>query len=246
MAFAAIGLDLGQAINPTPLVVVQKVWRPVPGVSSVPGQSDLEAISTRRETHFMVHGIQRLPLGTAYTTIQTFVIALCAQVAAQAQNRPVLLIDAGGPGLPFIDELRRAKPEAVVRAVTITSGDSWAMEGGQVRAGRNWLIGRLRQLLESGRLHVPKDLPEADAFRQELLGLAVEQRAETGRVGYVIQSGGPNDDLLIAASLACSEDLKSPTFVAPVGFVRVGGSKWSPMSEYLETSRRPSDSRWRY
>ena len=74
-----------------------------------------------------------------------------------------------------------------------------------------------------------------------------ERPADGARVGIMpvrrqAVRVGTHDDLVTAIGLATQVDNVGPALVQPIAFAKV--SNWRPTSEFLDTSRRPSDRPW--
>ena len=106
--------------------------------------------------------------------------------------------DAGGPGRPVVDVLRKDGFEPV--AVSITGGRRMSIRAGGVTVPKPVLVQALQAAFTDGRLKVAKGLPLADALLDELAGFE-EKITARGHDIYAAASG-EHDDLVLAVALA--------------------------------------------
>ncbi len=106
--------------------------------------------------------------------------------------------DAGGPGRPVVDVLRKDGFEPV--AVLITGGKRMGIGAGGVTVPKRVLVQALQAVFTSGRLKVAKGLPLADALLDELAGFQ-EKITARGHDTYAARAG-EHDDLVLAVALA--------------------------------------------
>lgn len=187
-----IGVDLGQKRDPTAVCVAELDLREAPG---------------RREVHYLVRHLQRLPLGTPYPEVARKVARLAGSVGTRAGRPPSLYLDATGVGQPVLDAVREELATGAVRgrtcpvfAVYLLHGDERREEEGVVKLGKAWLVNRLQALLQARRVHLPTT-PEARALREELLDYEI--RVDANAVDrYGAFRTGAHDDLVTALGLA--------------------------------------------
>jgi hypothetical protein len=186
----SIGVDVGQRVDPTAIVVGDEDRR------------DTE--DGRGVTHYVVRHLERLPLGTSYPQVVARLRAIAAGVAAHTAVRPALYVDATGVGTPLLDLLRAARVEAEVVGCWFTCGSHRTYAQREVRIGKAWLVSRLQTLVQTGCLHLPHS-PEAEALTQELLDYQI--RVDPDRdAKFGAFSTGTHDDLVTALGLACQGD----------------------------------------
>jgi hypothetical protein len=156
-----LGLDLGQRKDFTALVCLQRTA--LPGATG-PARWKYEA-----------RGVRRWPLGSAYTSIAADVAAL---VKAPPLAGCTLGADYTGCGIPIMEIVRAARPNATVRGVFITSGHAARFEAGTWFVPKVELCGVVAALLDSGRLAIPATLgPEAVTLGKELKGFKAKVTA---------------------------------------------------------------------
>jgi hypothetical protein len=134
-----VGIDLGQAHDPTAIAVAEPV---------------ADDIHLRH--------LERRPLGEPYPAVVAHVRAL-----VRALPGAELVVDATGVGRAVLDQMRDAGLEPV--AVTITSGKKARRDGsGGWRVPKVELLRPLVSAVEAGRLKVAAGLPDAEALAREL------------------------------------------------------------------------------
>jgi hypothetical protein len=194
-----IGLDLGQASDPTALAVLRR--------SMLLTAGGLPVRDHRRQPRFRfdcLH-LERYPLGTGYPHVVEMVKALIER--AELQPRPRLAIDATGVGRAVVDLFLDARLAAVLHPVTLTGGATVHCErwNRSIAIGywvpKNETIGVTQALLQTGRLRIAKGLPLAETLRKELLDFRKKVSA-TGHESFNAREGA-HDDVLLAVSIAC-------------------------------------------
>lgn len=178
-----VGLDLGQAHDPTAIVVVERHGGNKEAVCHIP--------------HML-----RYPLGTPYPQIVTEV----AERLGRAPSNTRLILDATGVGRPVVD-LFRDHPSLrsrrwYIEAVTITSGDTETRESHDWRVPKRNLVGAVQVLLQTQRLKVAPNLPDTETLVIEMQNFKVKITAMANDV-YGEWREGKHDDLVLAAALAC-------------------------------------------
>ncbi|HTA45452.1 MAG TPA: hypothetical protein VK789_23555 [Bryobacteraceae bacterium] len=182
-----VGLDLGQRRDHTAIAVLERKER-VPAY----GPSVFERL--------LVRHLERLPLGTPYTSVVSVVQSIVQD--QELRGRCVLVVDGTGVGAPVVDALRAARLNCEVCAVTITSGDREHQQGAAWNVPKKDLIAGVQVLLERGELSIAGKLAEAGSLVRELLNMRITL-VGNGRVRLGADGLGEHDDLVIAVALAC-------------------------------------------
>jgi hypothetical protein len=213
----SVGLDLGQASDPTAVAIILHERKDGNGVVHV-RQPNGSVVKTRdvANRYDCVH-LHRYPLGTTYPAIVQDIkklmraAPLCGvpqsiwndadgKLCADPGNPPAtLILDFTGCGAPVADMFS----EAGVRhqRVSITSGvgvtnpkvNHWGVP-------KALLIQHVDAEMQSGRLRFAATLRESDALRNELQNFRRHISA-AGRSQFVAREG-QNDDLVLSVSLA--------------------------------------------
>src|SRR4051794_10248892 len=100
MARVTLGLDLGQRMDFTALVVVEAERR--------------QDARGRREVHHTVRLVERLPLGTSYPDVAARVVQATSAIERKTGTAPILYLDATGLGTPVFDALQAAGTRATI------------------------------------------------------------------------------------------------------------------------------------
>jgi hypothetical protein len=148
-----LGLDLGQAQDPTALAAVERL-EPFGGSNA----------------YYHVRHLERARLGMPYTGIVSRISTLLDRDPLCGRTR--IVVDATGVGAPVVDLLIQARMSPV--AVTITAGETVSGDGAAYRVPKRDLVGTLQVLLQSGRLKIADAIPEARLLVQEMLAFRVK------------------------------------------------------------------------
>ena len=184
-----VGVDLGQAFDYTAVCVLQQGSR----LAESEGRGSVERTYQARH-------LERLPLGTSYPAqverIREIVLRLPASPV-----KPRLVVDQTGVGRPVVDMLRLAGQDRLM-AVSIHGGDQTTRDGLEWRVPKRELVSVLQVLLQSKRLEVAKQLPDAETLVKEMLAFKVTI-ASNGHDSYSNDwRENPHDDLVLATALA--------------------------------------------
>jgi hypothetical protein len=181
-----VGVDIGQKRDPTAIAVVEIEQR--------------EPETGRRETHYLVRYLGRLPLGTPYPEVAERVAEVARRARHQTGNSATIYIDATGVGQPVVDLISERGCGGILYAVYFTHGDRRTEERGKVTLGKAYLVSRLVALLQSRRVHLPEG-EEARTLAQELQDyeIRVDENANDRYGAFRV---GTHDDLVTALGLA--------------------------------------------
>ena len=200
-----VGLDIGQAADPTALAVVEHVKPELPAelLRQLTAHGDATAIKVARERlpgeRFNLLHLERLPLQLAYPLQAVHILQLLAREPL-CSNPPRVWLDGTGIGRAIVDLFKQAGLRRMT-AVSITSGrEVTQREPGAMGVPKIDLIGRLQGALHMGELRIPPTLPEGKTFAREL----AEFRATVTEAGNLALNArqGQHDDTIIAVALA--------------------------------------------
>lgn len=177
--FSVIGVDLGQQIDFSALVLLQ--W-----------ESD-----NRR---YDLKTLKRWQRGTPYTTIAADVARFSKKVAGA-----VMAVDATGVGLAVAEmfrlELKKQESRCGFVSVTITAGNAITLAApGCWHVSKRQLVGILQAVLGTKRLRIAESLPEAQTLIDELIAFKVKVNKDTGYEHFESKTGA-HDDLVIATAI---------------------------------------------
>ncbi len=181
-----VGLDLGQASDFTALAVLERQ----------PRQAGTDA------PVFHCRHLQRWPLRTSYPAIVADVARMINSSQIQGFGNPVLAVDATGVGAPVVDLFKRAQLPARLMPIQITGGDSISFDNGMTRVPKRDLVSVTQVALQSERLKIASELPEAATLVREMQNFHVKINIETAHDSYGAWREGTHDDLILAVALA--------------------------------------------
>jgi hypothetical protein len=180
------GLDLGRPAEFTALAVLQRTSRPDP---DRPGCE---------VGYYAVRHLERFLPGTPYPEIGARVALRYAEPALAGST---LAVDQTAAGRPVLDLLRRGRIQAGVRAITITAGLKAVPDvGGSWLVPKAELVSLLQVLLQTRRLKLAEDLPEATTLMRELQTFRTKLPVADDSV--IDWRERPHDDLVLALAIA--------------------------------------------
>jgi hypothetical protein len=191
----SIGVDLGQRRDYSVVAIVERVPR-------VDCRFDTVQWAWRERDaadEWVVRHLERMPLGTPYTTVTERIVELARSPKLRGERR--LVVDATGVGMPVVDMLRAAQPGCGIAAVWITGGQGERFDGKVWHVPKLELLARLQTLLETKRLRIAERMREAGTLGRELLDIKSAKRA-SGRLKVGAEGVGEHDDLALAVALA--------------------------------------------
>lgn len=163
MNIITMGVDLGQRIDPTAIVVVEPERRTLKaGAWRMPTQPGLHSGADaywqpdHTEEAFIVRFIARLPLGTSYPLVGERLAEIVTNVQARKRVRVYLYADATGSvaGIDVLREKLRGIPVTLV-PITFTHGDNLTRTSNGWSLGKARLVSRLQALLQTERIKLP-------------------------------------------------------------------------------------------
>ena len=186
-----IGVDLGQAQDPSTIAVVERV--------ELCGEFDAAVWAYRKLVELRLRGLERIPLGTPYREVAERVAEVTRSPKLKGAVR--LVIDATGVGRPMMELVRSARPEGRMKGVVVTAGHEQTMSGSYYCVPKQDLMMGLQLLFEGGGLRMARSLKEGPTLQRELVGLK-QRISSIGRVQYGGGREGKHDDLVFAVALA--------------------------------------------
>lgn len=187
-----VGLDLGQAKDPSAIAVVER--------AELAGEWDGTVFARRREIELRLRRLERLPLGMRYPEVEEWVTR--AMDALAPQGRCELVVDATGVGRPVVDHLRVARMRCGMRAVMVTGGQSERSDAGFDYVPKRDLMAGLQVLFEYGELRITRSLKHLEALKKEMADMQVKV-TPAGNEQFGVWREGEHDDLVFAVALAC-------------------------------------------
>ena len=191
-----LGVDLGQAHDPTAIAIVRKLNYEV-----------MDDSGRWRDEHqvFQVGHLERIPLGTPYPAIVSRVRGLLHHQTWRGEIE--FAVDGTGVGRPVCDLFTQAGVDFTT--VMITSGTTESNPDGNVwHVPKLTLVSHLQALLHEGRLQIQKKLPEAATLIRELQNFRVNF-TDSGHMTFNARQG-KHDDLVLALAIAVWRALRPP------------------------------------
>lgn len=183
---ALIGVSFGHRRDPSALAVVEDKLRPGPGRGKV--------------FHYLVRHLERMPPGTPYPAVGERLAEIVGKLEDRGGRWPYVYLDATGMGEPLVEMIEQTVRRCRIRPVYFTHGDRRSEEGREIRLGKAYLVARLKILLDTVQLHLPRT-PEAKTLARDLLEYEVEV-TEDANERYGAFRVGRHDDLITALGLA--------------------------------------------
>jgi hypothetical protein len=184
-----IGLDLGMGAEPTALAVLERRRL----------QSD-DRPEDRRPAYSLRH-LRRFQPGTGFPAIVDEVVQLL-RTPPLPQSR--LLVDYTGVGravMRLLIQGLNGRASCSWTAVLLTAGHGIANPAdGEMIVAKTELIGTLQVLLQTRRLHIASDLPDARLLVRELENYRPRVVLPTSEI--MQWRDGMHDDLILAVALA--------------------------------------------
>lgn len=185
-----IGVDIGQKHDPTAICVAEP---------------RLRRAGARREWHFLVRHLERVPLTTPYPNVARRIGNIIAGVRRRSHQAPTPYIDATGVGAPVLDLLSSENQTlGKIVPVQFVHGTKRRIRNGSVGLGKSYFVSRLQSLVQAQRIHLPSS-HEAQALAHELLSYEI-RISEAGRDRYGAFKSGTHDDLVTALGLTVQVD----------------------------------------
>lgn len=213
MSSSIIGLDLGQASDPSALVFLERsIWVPSNVVDYAmlphggwyaPSELDRHQFSRIPDVvppeppELLLRGLKRYELGTAYPVI----VADVARLIAAQPHRVQLVIDWTGCGRPVYDMFVAAGLHPV--GISITGGDQAIEVAGGFRVPKRDLVGIVQSLLQTRRLKFAEGLPLLPVLTAELKNFKVKIDPKTAHDSYSAWRENDHDDTVLALAVAC-------------------------------------------
>jgi hypothetical protein len=211
-----MGVDFGQANDPTAISVVERVSVAV-GEREVRERAGLLSYQSKsvpvldHELH--VRDLVRPPLRTSYEKISDQIAAKAAQLeptgAFGERGQIGLCVDATGVGRAVCDMLssrirsQLGGPKVHLWPVVVTGGNRVTRLGGEfIGVPKRDLISAGLIALQDGRLKIPTSIPETQTLTQELLDYRVRINLRSGHDSFEPWREGDHDDLLFAVCLS--------------------------------------------
>lgn len=182
------GLDLGLAADFTALAVLEKTAGP----DTDPAGNPI--------TRYSVRHLRRWQLGSAYPDIVRELRD--GLFADERLERTTLVADATGVGRAVVQMIQRERVRAALVPLTITGGHrAHQDEHGDWMVPKKDLVAVMQTLLQTRRLAISRELPEAELLEKELANFQVKITPAANEI-YGAWREGQHDDLVLAVAIA--------------------------------------------
>ncbi len=190
-----LGLDLGQRWDHSAISILDLTWIEKGRCPVTYGWLFKPQLTLR--------GLERVPLGTSYEHVHLIIaekLKILERRVSADTNRAApareLIIDAGGPGPPMVDRLRRElKGSTRITPVIITAGKGEnSLTGGYTGIPRRTLVTQLIQMISCQTIRCPRELAGWNEFMEEMLEISGESTQPESRKSH--------DDLVMSTALA--------------------------------------------
>jgi hypothetical protein len=195
-----IGVDIGQRVDPTAIVVVEHQLRDYR--INHPQNHD-ELFTGGRpvggEIYYVARHIERLRLGTSYPKVAERLV----EIYGKLDRKKIIAccVDATGVGLPVVEEIE--KQGINVTPVYITAGRAVTEVRGEIHLAKEQMVSRLQVLIDYHRILLPPDDAEAQAMAEELKNFQIKV-TDSANLQFEAKVG-THDDMVVALALATWE-----------------------------------------
>jgi hypothetical protein len=201
-----VGLDLGQAQDPTALVLLERPLRVESYINEMDSgwyaASDVPSLKwvdlTRRSPELHLRALRRWQLGTGYPQIVQDVANLLSRLPHPQQT--ALVIDWTGVGRPVFDMFVVAGLAPI--GIAIHGGDKVIAVDGGYRVPARDLAGAVQSLLQRRHLKFAADLPLLGVLKGELQNFRVKIDPATAHDSYSAWRENQHDDCVLATAVA--------------------------------------------
>jgi hypothetical protein len=194
----AVGVDPAALVDYCGVCLMESIEEPE---FDAAGQPVLDINQHQRlvAPRFEIRSLKRLPRGISHLQIIAEVSRLITHPEVAGAQ---IVVDRTGLG-PIFDFCVSAGFKNLI-GVKITSSverETREPDGSGFRVGKLQLVNNLRTCLETGRLKLPRDLPESKTFLEELRAFAMTV-SDRGYASFNSAGSGAHDDLISASFLS--------------------------------------------
>jgi hypothetical protein len=216
----SVGVDLGQANDPTAIAVLEKsIAPPQTAMFNPVGQEPANRLVEGSTVYDLVY-LHRPKLGTPYNTIARKVADLICELEPKGAfgelGQVTLSVDGTGVGRGVVDMLRaefqrrgatsRAAPEVDFRAVSVTGSQTSLKRPESKNAywsvPKKDLVFPAVAAFQQGKIRIAKGIKDRDALVNELRNYRRTTNIATGNMAFEPWRERDHDDLLFAVCLA--------------------------------------------
>src|SRR5215207_9087965 len=216
----SVGVDLGQANDPTAIAVLEKtIAPPETAMINLVGESPSNRLVEGRALYDLVY-LKRPKLGTPYDVIAKRVADLICELEPQGAfgelGQVTLSVDGTGVGRGVVDMLRtefqrrgstsKSVPRVDFRAVSVTGSNTSLKR--PARAHGYWSVPKKDLVFpavaafQQGKIRIAKGIKDREALTHELKNYSRTTNIATGNMAFEPWRESDHDDLLFAVSLS--------------------------------------------
>ncbi len=203
-----LGVDFGSMSDRTAMVVDEWSVGTQTTYSQSYAQAQPSVVRRDRVIHHSIRALHRPAIGTAYPAVIEQIKMWLDDLPAR-ERKPILAVDGTGLGGPIVDYLRKERLNPL--AIVITGGGKVDISETKASVPKSFLAGCMQVALQTGRLKIAAELPEAAVFLREMQMFKVKISASGNEV-FESGANAVHDDIVLATMLAIwtSENKKQP------------------------------------
>jgi hypothetical protein len=206
-----LGLDVGQASDPSALSIVREEWAAKRAEPGIRGYWQEWPFLPHEVKYDIVH-LERFPLNTSYPDIVELVANRVKVLRTNTEghgsmhkkHRPAikLAVDYTGVGRGVVDFFRLMRLN--VMPITLTGGAkiTYDEKDGDWHVPKRELVTIVQLYLQGGQVKVAPRLPEAEVLSQEMTNFRYSLNRRGNELYGVEWREGKHDDLLLATACA--------------------------------------------
>lgn len=201
-----LGVDFGSMSDRTAMVVNEWSVATQTTYSQAYAQREPNVVRRDRIIHHSIRALHRPATGTAYPAVIQQ-IKLWLEDLPVMERKPILAVDGTGLGGPIVDYLRKERLSPL--AIVITGGGKVEIDETKASVPKSHLAGTMQVALQTGRLKIAAELPEAAVMLREMQSFKVKLTAS----GHEMFESGVNsihDDIVCATAIAIFTAEKKP------------------------------------
>jgi hypothetical protein len=196
-----VGVDLGQASDPTAIAVLEHIKGVIDPNSEIERHTNTGRLRQTPAERVNVRHLQRLPLGLSYPAQVQAVKDLLARPPLNGDGKTLpakLILDASGVGRAVSDVF--SESGLPHERVMITAGSEVTWNKGSWNVSKTHLVSCVDAALHTNTLRFAAALTEAGAMKDELKDFR-RKLSDAGRATYSAR-GSAHDDLVMALAIA--------------------------------------------
>lgn len=188
----SICLDVGAEQDHSVFTVLERKHHMKPELAHRYNENDTIGLP-----HYNLVFLEQLPLKTSYPAIIERTQDILENPVIKNNNH--FLIDASGVGNPLM-QMMYSKGLAPIGVVIVSGLTVNAREGGGYNVPKRDLVTSLQAVMNSRRLQIPKNLPNIEQLRSQILNFKMKQK-QSGSIGFEAASERVHDDIVMSLAI---------------------------------------------